>query len=445
MKDFRLGIYRIIIFAWLVFVSCQQPKEENAIAVPTPEEINDAYIYLLSRYLIIQQENVDININKTNYNEFRHNPLGDYSFVNPNMDVAISEAWIAVDDSSVVVVNIPKIDGRYYTAQIIDSWGEVITNLNERMYPEHPDGAFAFVTKGSTVKIPEGALRIEIPGTKAKVLTRVQLKNDNEGALALQRKFTIAAPAGIKISQPIQIPDFSNTNLISVAIFDKVKEVLNSQPDFMPNAEKYQAIVNKVSAYTNSNKAARETTDSLLVNKVIPNFLEGSKGFGSQKDGWSISYVLGNSGGDIVTRAILNYGGIWGNVKSEVLYFIGLTDNNKELLSGDHVYEIKFPKGSLPEEVVNSYWALTLYSVPDYRIVPNNIDRFGLGSASNLKKNKDGSLSIWVASEKPTGAILDNWLPSPKGKGFALTLRIYVPKDLVKNGEWFPSAIVKKN
>lgn len=36
-----------------------------------------------------------------------------------------------------------------------------------------------------------------------------------------------------------------------------------------------------------------------------------------------------------------------------------------------------------------------------------------------------------------------NWLPSAAGKGFSLTLRTYVPKDMVKRGEWFPPAIKK--
>jgi hypothetical protein len=36
-----------------------------------------------------------------------------------------------------------------------------------------------------------------------------------------------------------------------------------------------------------------------------------------------------------------------------------------------------------------------------------------------------------------------NWLPSAAGKGFSLTLRTYVPKDMVKRCEWFPPAIKK--
>jgi len=36
-----------------------------------------------------------------------------------------------------------------------------------------------------------------------------------------------------------------------------------------------------------------------------------------------------------------------------------------------------------------------------------------------------------------------NWLPSPESKPFSLTFRTYVPKDLVKRGEWTPSPMTK--
>jgi hypothetical protein len=34
-----------------------------------------------------------------------------------------------------------------------------------------------------------------------------------------------------------------------------------------------------------------------------------------------------------------------------------------------------------------------------------------------------------------------NWLLAPSGKAFSLTIRTYVPKDVVKRGEWFPPAV----
>ena len=52
--------------------------------------------------------------------------------MNPSLGVANTEAWIAVDDTTPVLLEIPKIEGRYYTAQILDEWGETLTNIHER-------------------------------------------------------------------------------------------------------------------------------------------------------------------------------------------------------------------------------------------------------------------------------------------------------------------------
>ena len=40
-----------------------------------------------------------------------------------------------------------------------------------------------------------------------------------------------------------------------------------------------------------------------------------------------------------------------------------------------------------------------------------------------------------------TGVAESNWLPSPEGKPFSLTFRTYVPKEIVKRGEWTPPAV----
>jgi hypothetical protein len=125
----------------------------------------------------------------------------------------------------------------------------------------------------------------------------------------------------------------------------------------------------------------------------------------------------------------------------EAIYFVGLTDSDKGLLNGDNAYEIRFPADALPSSEVNAFWSMTLYSVPDYRVVDNPMKRYNLSSQSPLKKNADGSLSVWVGSTMPKGALASNWLPSPAGKGFALTLRMYVSKDDVLDGKWFPPAI----
>ncbi|MBB4800714.1 hypothetical protein HNP37_000753 [Flavobacterium nitrogenifigens] len=417
-----------IIVISLFFISCKKekstveasPAAAESNSSPTDQDIIDAYTYLYGRYLVIQQENHDINVEKVGYNKIKYNPLGSAQFVK---------------------LNVPKIEGRYYTAQILDGWGEVIVNINERNFPKTPYGKFALVLKGSNPTIPSGAVKIELPSEKAKMLARVELKGTSATAKKLQEQFTFTVPDGIKIAPPITIPDFSPKAPIAGEIFDKVEEVLNSYPDVMPKAKEYQEKAIIVGVYAKTDEKTKAHVDEVVKTKAIPAFLAGAKGFGTQKGGWSVSYVAGKFGDDIMARDIINYGGLWANQIEEAIYFVGLTDSNKELLSGDKVYEIKFAKDQLPDAFVNAFWSITLYSVPDYRVVDNKLKRYNLNNVSGLKKNPDGSLSIWLASSLPKNAIESNWLPTPAGKGFALTMRMYVSKKPVLDGQWFPAPI----
>ena len=87
------------------------------------ETITDTYVYLLGRALVTRQEHTDLEETGVAYNTIKYNPLGSADFVNPNFDVAYLEAWFAVDDKTPVVLEVPEIEGRYYTAQIMDEWG----------------------------------------------------------------------------------------------------------------------------------------------------------------------------------------------------------------------------------------------------------------------------------------------------------------------------------
>jgi hypothetical protein len=123
--------------------------------------------------------------------------------------------------------------------------------------------------------------------------------------------------------------------------------------------------------------------------------------------------------------------------------FVNPNLNDKRLLSGVRSYEIRFPADALPSSHVDGFWSVTLYSVPDYRVVENPMKRYGLNNVSPLEKNPDGSLSLWLASSIPEGIPASNWLPTPAGKGFSMNLRMYVPKQDVRDGKWFPPAIEK--
>lgn len=413
-------------------------------AAPDEATVTDAYVYLLGRVLVIRQEHIDRNGDGFAYNQIKYNPLGSADFVNPNFDVAYLEAWFAVDDRVPVVLEVPEVHGRYYTAQILDEWAEVIVNINERTFPSKPFGKFALVAPGWQGSLPADVARIELHSRKAKMLSRVELKGDPEGAVKLQKQFTVTALGTPVIAPPPFVEMFGNKELLGAEIFDDVDAKLDSAFDVSPVAAQMQQQVRAVAAYVASSPDARAAVDAMLRKKVVPEFEEYVFTKASPyKNHWLIANSAGNYGTDFWSRASASYAGIWANAPAEAVYLVATKDAEEKPLDGSNGYVIHFPANSLPSTVVNAYWSVILVGVPDYRVVPNDLKRYNFNSNSNLKPEVDGSLKIGIGSKPVAGVPESNWLPAPDGKPFSLTFRTYVPKDVVKAGEWTPAPVTK--
>lgn len=403
--------------------------------------VEDAYIYLLGRALVVRQEHIDLSEPGITYNVIKYNPLGSAEFVNPNLDVAYLEAWIAVDEKTPVILEVPEVNGRYYVAQILDEWGEVIVNINERNFPTKPFGKYALVAPGSQPDIPSDALRIELNSRKAKLLGRVELKDDPDGAVALQRQFKLYALGEPNIQPAVKIPTIDSKTLVGVEIFDVADELIASAHDISPVAAQMQAQAKYVADLA-KDPARREEIDAMLKEEIIPAFLKyAATKSGVFKNNWLGTIGTGNYGSDYKRRTSANLVGIWANNNDEVIYFVAMMDSEGRPLNGAHSYLLEFSEAERPEKVVDSYWSIILVDVPDYRVVPNKLNRYNFNNYSGLQSEPDGSLKILLAKEPSAAAPESNWLPAPDGKGFSLTLRTYVPKDIVKRGDWFPPAI----
>ncbi len=411
---------------------------------PDEQAIADAYVYLLARMLVIRQEGIDASEEGFAYNKVKYNPLGSAEFVNPNLDVAYLECWIAVDDDSVVLLTVPEIQDRYYTAQILDEWGEVIININERRTPSRPHGTFALTRPGSSPSIPEGATRIDLHGSKAKLLARVELKDDPDEALRLQREFTVESLGEVSVAPPPSIPDFENASLLGVEIFETVDEVLESAIDVAPGAAEAQVGVRSVASFVAASEDNRSEVEALLRDKIVPGFL-GSIFTETTPlvNGWVGGIETGNYGSDYLKRTVLDLAGIWANTSAEVVYFASTMEADGTPLDGSSSYLLHFPGEKLPEAVVDGYWSIILVGLPDLRVVPNEMERYNFNSHSDLAMEPDGSLKIGIGPTPVDGVPESNWLPSPRDKSYSLTIRLYVPRESVFDRGWVPPAVVR--
>ncbi|WP_420992401.1 DUF1214 domain-containing protein [Cupriavidus sp. 30B13] len=412
-----------------------------AQVLPDRQTVADAYVYLLGRALVIRQEHADLAEPGIGYNVIKYNPVGSADFVNPNLDVAYLEAWIAVDDKTPVLLDIPAVKGRYYTAQILDEWGEVITNINERNYPGHPGGKFALVAPGSRATVPAGAVRIELHSRKAKLLGRVELKDDPQGAVALQRQFRLTALGKPAIRRAVPIPAFDNQELAGAELFDHAAAIIASAPDVSPVAARMQAQAMDIGALAR-HAEQRKALDRMIREQVVPEFLEYAVTRSATfRNHWLGALGIGNYGANYWLRTAVNQVGLWGNTNEEVVYFVGTQDADGKPLNGANDYVLTFAAQERPDAVVNAYWSVILVGLPDYRVVPNRLDRYNFNNYSGLKSEADGSLRILIAKAPGSAVPESNWLPAPDGQNYSLTIRTYVPKEAVRQGQWFPPAL----
>lgn len=173
-----------------------------------------------------------------------------------------------------------------------------------------------------------------------------------------------------------------------------------------------------------------------------------------QKDvnGWKIGSLFGDRqfyGGDWLKRAAAAKGGIYGNDAIEAVYPMTKALADGEVLDGSkHKYTITFSAGQFPP--VEAFWSVTMYDGRSQLLIENPINRYLINSPMlpDMKKNADGSLTLYIQKDSPGVDKESNWLPAPNDEIY-LVMRLYWPKTTAPSilpaggGSWQPPAIVR--
>lgn len=168
---------------------------------------------------------------------------------------------------------------------------------------------------------------------------------------------------------------------------------------------------------------------------------------GKEENGWRVATSgfgdRATYNGDWTLRAAAAMAGIFGNDAVEALYPLDRVDSDGKPLDGSkHNYTLVFPRGQLPP--VNAFWSVTMYDGQTQLLIENPIHRYLINSPMlpDLKKNADGSLTLYIQKEAPSKDKVSNWLPAPNGPIY-LVMRLYWPKEAALEGTWQPPAVKK--
>src|SRR5262249_48357351 len=130
-------------------------------------------------------------------------------------------------------------------------------------------------------------------------------------------------------------------------------------------------------------------------------------------NGWNRSANNAQWGFDYFDRTGTAKSNMFDNKPSETQYFYTDDDASGSSLDGRNSYAVTFAAGAEPP--VDGFWSLTLYN-DRHLFHPNALKRYSLGTKNTtLKRNADGSLTLYVGARSPGGEKESNWLPAPKG------------------------------
>jgi hypothetical protein len=463
--------FTILLCIAISGASCSRSEGPVHEAVSNKATYQQAYIYgfpMIAAYKALYEFNVDKSNSQykgpfnTILNQARVFTYKDTSIVTPNSDTPYSLVQMDLRAEPIVLC-VPKVEkNRYYTIEIADLYSQNYAYIGSRA-TGNDAGCYLIAGPGWNGTKPTGIKQVFMSETQfSMAILRTQLFNadDMPNVVKIQSGYK-AQPLSAFTHQPapapLPLPDFPK--FTDDAFKLDFPAYLNFLLQFCPTPSDETALRAKFSTV---GIEAGKSFDLAKLSEVQKGELglavkEGYAAIEKEKDnigkdinGWNVGAAFGNRAfynGNYLLRAGSALAGIYGNDAVEAMYPMAKTASDGQPLDASkHNYTLTFAAGQFPP--VNAFWSVTMYDGKSQLLIENPINRYLINSPMlpGLKKNADGSLTIYIQKDPPSGDKKANWLPAPNGPIY-MVMRLYWPKDTPPSilppgsGTWNPPAI----
>jgi len=370
----------------------------------------------------------------------------------PNNNTPYSWAWVDLRTEPWVLTMPPSDGNRYYVCQWDDMWGYVI-DAPGSIIDGQDGGNYLLTTKDFDGPIPKGIKRSIYSETQfIGTLTRtgVNGQDDVEAMENIQNGYILQPLSSYLGSEPkieSEKIDWISYELIDLKNINFFKYVNFMLDYIIPNKSDQTMLENAKKIGVDAGREWQpEKMDSSFVQAINTGIEEALREIDQQvaitNDGKKLFNTREVIGEDYLNRTVGVVVGQFGNYPSQAMYPSFQTDSNGELLDGSkNNYSITFPADEIPKS--DYFWSFTMYDLPNRFLVENAINRYSIGSQTkSLKKNKDGSMTIYFQTDSPGKDKEGNWLPTPQGP-FYTVLRIYGPDESVLQGTYKLPQVIK--
>ncbi len=465
----------ITVVALLGIVACSSGGKSEGPgreAISHKDDYQQAYIYgfpMVAAYKAMYQFNVDKSdpqykgpFNKV-VNDAQVFTPKDTAIVTPNSDTPYSMLQADLRAEPIVFC-VPKVEkNRYYSVQLTDMYSFNYGYVGSRA-TGNDAGCYMVAGPDWKGETPKGIRKVFNSETQFSLLIyRTQLFNpaDIANVKKIQAGYT-AQPLSSYLKQPappaapaIAFPAFTDD-----AFKTQFPKYLNFLLQFCPEVPEEKELRAKLSAigiapgkeFDFAKLSDPQKAELGLGVKEGYDAIKKKAGeLGVDVNGWRIGSAFGDRAfykGDWLLRAAAADAGIYGNDAVEAMYPMAKTaPDGTPLDTSKHNYTLTFAKGDLPP--VNAFWSVTMYDGKTQLLIENPIHRYLINSPMlpGLKKNPDGSLTIYIQKDAPPATEKANWLPAPNGPLYTV-MRLYWPKEPPGpsilppgDGTWKPPAI----
>jgi hypothetical protein len=388
----------------------------------------------------------------------------DTAVIVPNSDTPYS--FICLDlRTEPYVVSVPEVEkARYYSIQFVDwntfNYGYIGSRATGNQAGDYlvagPDW------KGEVPAGIKGILRATSQFTIAIFRTQLFGPDDMPNVAKVQDGYQVKPLSTfLKLPEPPTAPDIhfpkSSEQLAKANFFELLEFVMQVSP---PGPEEKDIRAKLARIGVGSEKKfnfkdlppAHKAAALEGVETGMARVLERTNSIGKRINGWQVGSAFGNRDfykGDWLLRAAAAQAGIFGNNAEEAVYPMSRWLPDGEVIdTGKHNYTLTFPAGQFPP--AHAFWSVTMYDGKSQLLIKNPINRYLINAPMlpGMKKNDDGSLTLFIQKDSPGADKEANWLPAPDGPVY-MVMRLYWPKtdppSILPPGEgtWSPPGIMK--
>jgi hypothetical protein len=374
----------------------------------------------------------------------------------PNQDVVYGLGFFSLDEEP-VVVQVPDFKDRFWVYAMYDARTDQFAEIG-KPYKTKP-GFYLIVGPNWKGKTPKGIQAVIRSSTAlANAIPRVLMDDTAEDRKAIQPFINQIVAYPLKdFDGKMKTKDWSKAPAIQgpksegggetawvvlEKFFDQLRTVLDTVAP-LPGEEALYGQFRVLLDAAAKDPAIKQALIQAAVEtekQVIAPFFDWKHNGRPAGNGWNRSTNNARFGTDYFNRTGTAKSNMFDNKPNETQYFYTDGDSAGASLDGKNVYEITFAPGQEPP--VNGFWSLTLYNEHHF-FHPNDLKRYSLGTKNKtLKRNADGSLTLYAGANSPGKDKESNWLPAPNGH-FSLYVRAYWGKQPILDGSWQPPKIVK--